>query len=67
MKHALNDFQKIFEITKKYYPDISENVLKSLLIFTIAVSFEIKAGKITKDKFVDIMNNDEYKAILVVF
>ena len=36
-----------------------------MLIFTIAVSFEIKAGKITKDKFVNISNNEEYKSILV--
>ena len=65
LKHALNDFQKIFEITKKYYADISDTVLKSLLIFTIAVSFEIKAGKITKDKLKDINSLDEYKMILV--
>ena len=36
-----------------------------MLIFTIAVSFEIKAGKITKNKFVNIQSNEEYKAILV--
>ena len=36
-----------------------------MLIFTIAISFEIKAGKVTKDKFIDIKNNEEYKAILV--
>ena len=36
-----------------------------MLIFTIAISFEIKAGKITKDKFVNIETNEEYKAILV--
>ena len=36
-----------------------------MLIFTIAISFEIKAGKITKDKFVNIQNNEEYKATLV--
>jgi hypothetical protein len=36
-----------------------------MLIFTIAVSFEIKAGKITKDKFVNIKDNEEYKSILV--
>ncbi len=65
LKHALNDFQKIFEITKKYYPDITDAVLKSLLIFTIAVSFEIKAGKITKDKLKDINSLEEYKTILV--
>lgn len=65
LKHALNDFQKVFEITQKYYPDVSELILKSLLIFTIAVSFEIKAGKITKDKLQDINSLEEYKTILV--
>jgi len=65
LKHALNDFQKIFEITKQEYPDVSDVVLKSLLIFTIAVSFEIKAGKITKDKLKDINSLEEYKMILV--
>ena len=65
LKHALNDFQKIFEITKKYYPDIDDVVIKSLLIFTIAISFEIKAGKITKEKLKDIQSLEEYKTILV--
>lgn len=65
LKHALNDFQKVFETTKKYYPDIADNVLKSLLIFTIAISFEIKAGKITKEKLKDIQSLEEYKTILV--
>ncbi len=65
LKHALNDFQKIFETTKKYYPDLNDNILKSLLIFTIAISFEIKAGKVTKDKLKDINSLEEYKTILV--
>ena len=65
LKHALNDFQKIFEMVGKNYPNVSNRVMQTMLIFTIAISFEIKAGKITKDKFVDIKNNDEYKALLV--
>ncbi len=65
LKHALNDFQKIFEITRQEYPDVQDVVLKSLLIFTIAVSFEIKAGKVTKDKLKDINSLEEYKMILV--
>ena len=36
-----------------------------MLIFTIAISFEIKAGKITKEKFMNLQNNEEYKAMLV--
>ena len=65
LKHALNDFKKIFETVNKFYPNTNLRVLQTMLIFTIAVSFEIKAGKITKDKFVNIENNEEYKSILV--
>jgi hypothetical protein len=28
LKHALNDFQKVFEITKQEYPDVADVVLK---------------------------------------
>ena len=63
LKHALNDFQKIFETVNKFYPNTNLRVLQTMLIFTIAVSFEIKAGKITKDKFVNINSNEEYKSI----
>ena len=65
LKHALNDFKKIFEMVNKHYPNTNYRVLQTMLIFTIAVSFEIKAGKITKDKFVNIQDNEEYKAMLV--
>ena len=65
LKHALNDFRKIYEIINKSYPNTNLRVLQTMLIFTIAVSFEIKAGKITKDKFVNIESNEEYKSILV--
>ena len=65
LKHALNDFQKVFEMVNKHYPNVSNRVMQTMLIFTIAISFEIKAGKITKHKFLDIRNNDEYKSILV--
>ena len=65
LKHALNDFKKVFETVNRCYPNTNIRVLQTMLIFTIAVSFEIKAGKITKDKFVNINSNEEYKSILV--
>lgn len=65
LKHALNDFRKIFEMVNKHYPNTNNRVLQTMLIFTIAVSFEIKAGKVTKDKFMNIKDNEEYKSILV--
>ena len=65
LKHALNDFKKIFDMVNKSYPNTNNRVMQTMLIFTIAISFEIKAGKVTKDKFVNIGSNEEYKAILV--
>jgi len=65
LKHALNDFKKIFDMVNKSYPNTNNRVMQTMLIFTIAISFEIKAGKVTKDKFININNNEEYKAILV--
>ena len=59
LKHALNDFEKIYNTVNMAYPDTSFRVLQTMLIFTIAVSFEIKAGKIIKYKFEGIQNNIE--------
>ena len=65
LKHALNDFKKIYEMVNNSYPNTSHRVMQTMLIFTIAVSFEIKAGKIIKDKFINIKDNEEYKSILL--
>ena len=65
LKHALNDFKKIFEEVNKLYPNTNNRIMQTMLIFTIAVSFEIKAGKITKEKFKNINDNEEYKSLLV--
>ena len=65
LKHSLNDFKKIYEMLNKNYPNTSYRIIQTMLIFTIAISFEIKAGKVTKDKFINIKDNEEYKAILV--
>ena len=65
LKHSLNDFKKIFQMVNMYYPNTNYRIMQTMLIFTVAISFEIKAGKITKDKFVYIQNNEEYKSIVV--
>ena len=65
LKHSLNDFERIFKEVSNSYPNTNNRVLQTMLIFTIAVSFEIKAGKITKYKFETIEDNESYKSILV--
>ncbi len=64
LKHALTDFEKIFENIKKDFPDTPVNVLRNLLTFTIAVSFEIKSGNISKEKLKEINNNSEYSSVV---
>ena len=65
LKHSLTSFKKIFDMVNTSYPNTNNRILQTMLIFTIAISFEIKSGKITKDKFKNIANNEEYRATLV--
>ncbi len=65
LKHALADFKKVFDMVSNSYPNTNNRILQTMLIFTIAISFEIKAGKITKDKFINVKDNEEYKSIVV--
>ncbi len=64
LKHALNDFERIFEATLKEYPDINYDILRTMLTFTIAMSFEIKAGNMVKEKLRLIEDNDQYSSII---
>ena len=64
LKHALNDFEKIFDNIMRDFPDTPIHVLRNLITFTIAVSFEIKAGNISKEKLKEIGNNSEYNSVV---
>ena len=64
LKHALNDFEKIYDSTMEKYKDVSNDILKTMLNFTVAISFEIKSGNISKDKLKDISNNEEYNSVI---
>ena len=64
LKHALNDFEKIFESVVSKYENINNEILKTMLTFTLATSFEIKTGSISKEKLKDIKNNDEYISVI---
>lgn len=64
LKHSLADFAKIFNNIMTDYPNVPVNVLKNILTFTIAVSFEIKAGNISKEKLREINSNSEYNSLV---
>lgn len=64
LKHALNDFEKIYNMTTYQYPNASRELMKTLLMFTIAIAFEIKVGGNVKQSFSNIESNEEYNSIL---
>ena len=64
LKHALNDFERIYDNITREYPNVSNELLRTVLIFTIAISFEIKVGNVVKAKFSSVKSNEEYKSIL---
>ncbi len=64
LKHALNDFERVYDNITREYPDVSNELLRIVLIFTIAISFEIKVGNVVKAKFSSVKSNEEYKSII---
>lgn len=64
LKHALNDFERVYDNVTKEYPTASNDMLRTLLIFTIAISFEIKVGNVVKAKFSSVKSNEEYRSII---
>lgn len=60
LKHALNDFERIYNNITMMYPEATEELLKVALVFTIAISFEIKVGSVVKGQFIGINSNEDY-------
>jgi hypothetical protein len=55
LKHSLTNFKKVFDAVNKSYPNTNHRILQTMLIFTIAISFEIKIGSEVKQIFTDIL------------
>ena len=64
LKHSLNDFEKIFNMVKTNYKETPKDLMKTILMFTIAISFEIKVGSAVKQQFSNINSNEEYQSII---
>lgn len=64
LKHALNDFERVYDNVTKEYPNVTNDMLRTLLTFTIAISFEIKVGNVVKAKFSSVKSNEEYRSII---
>ena len=64
LKQSLNDFKKIYGFIDETYLTRNYAIIQTMLIFIIAISFEIKLDKTQMENFKNIRDNKEYQAIL---
>ncbi|MFL0404964.1 P-loop NTPase fold protein [Bacillus nitratireducens] len=60
LKQALDDFKIIYGHYNEKYKDLDDQILSSILKFTLAVSFEIKSGIEDNDKLEAIGTNSDF-------
>ncbi len=58
LKQGLEDFKTIYNKYKANYNELGEEVLTAILVFTLAVSFEIKSGREGNEKLSGMKNDD---------
>lgn len=59
-KYALNDFETIYTNVVKEFSSINNSIILTLMIFTIALSLEIKSGNMESKVFSSIETNNDY-------
>ena len=60
----MTSFEKIFNMVKTFYKETPKELVRTILMFTIAISFEIKVGSAVKQQFSNINSNEEYQSII---
>jgi hypothetical protein len=66
LKQALNDYSDLFELLISNYPNIDHNIKLGLLLFTLAISFEVKSGNMQVSDFEKINCDTDYQSLLVM-
>ncbi|SDD37587.1 KAP family P-loop domain-containing protein [Paenibacillus sp. UNCCL117] len=66
LKHALDDYEKIYTNSISFCEKIKVQLLEAMLIFTLAYSFELKAGKINTDEFIKAKSNTDFQSSLIM-
>ncbi|MFF2154448.1 P-loop NTPase fold protein [Paenibacillus chitinolyticus] len=65
LKHAIVDYSLVFQETSKKFSEIDKTILLDMLIFTLAVSFEIKTGGEGSEELENIDSNEELQTKLM--
>ncbi|MEB9405647.1 P-loop NTPase fold protein [Bacillus cereus] len=60
LKQIIFDFEIIYNEVKENYPKISEKVMREILYFTLAISFEIRSGMKESDSLEKIKSDKEF-------
>jgi hypothetical protein len=64
LKHSLNDFEVIYNEITTTYPNIGKDIIVSLLVLTLALSFETKSGTINPKVFSELNSNSDYTSVI---
>ncbi|WP_066298158.1 P-loop NTPase fold protein [Bacillus sp. FJAT-29937] len=67
LKQGLDDFETVYKIVLEKYPDFPKPILKLMLIFTLAASFEIKTDVSGNDELEKLNLFSDYQATLISF
>ncbi|ARC32129.1 MULTISPECIES: P-loop NTPase fold protein [Bacillus cereus group] len=60
LKQIIFDFEVIYNEIQENYPKISEKVMREILYFTLAISFEIRSGMKESDSLEKITSDKEF-------
>ncbi|WP_186431380.1 P-loop NTPase fold protein [Clostridium sp. BSD9I1] len=62
LRQALNDFDSMFSEINKHYLSVSNIIMQTLLIFTLALSLETKSGRLDPNIFRSIKSSLQYQS-----
>ncbi len=63
---AIDDFERIFQKLKSDYPVIDQGIVKSIFIFTLILSFEIKSGKLPNKELLEINSDLDFQQRIIM-
>ncbi|MEX2461304.1 MAG: P-loop NTPase fold protein [Paenibacillaceae bacterium] len=66
LQQTFDDFEKVYNATIKKFKEISEEIIDSMLLFTLIFSFEMKSGKIGFNELLKINSDMELQQTIIM-